>query len=48
MRRLASFDGEQISAGSSLGLYLFDRVDDKRFRQIVLLFLLFSGIVLMT
>ncbi len=32
--------------GTWLGLKLFDRIDDKRFRQVVLLFLLLSGAVL--
>lgn len=36
-----------VLVGTALGLYLFDSVDDRRFRQIVLLFLLISGMVLM-
>jgi len=33
--------------GTWLGLQLFDRIDDKRFRQVVLLFLLISGATLL-
>ena len=35
-----------VAAGTWLGLQLFHCIDDKRFQQIVLLFLLFSGITL--
>lgn len=35
-----------VVVGTWLGLQLFHRVDDKRFRQIVLVFLLFSGVTL--
>lgn len=35
-----------VVVGTWLGLQLFHRVDDKRFRQIVLLFLLISGVTL--
>ena len=35
-----------VAIGTWLGLHLFNRVDDKRFRQIVLVFLLFSGVSL--
>ncbi len=36
-----------VVAGTWLGLRLFNRIDDTRFRQIVLLFLLLSGAILM-
>jgi uncharacterized membrane protein YfcA len=35
-----------VIAGTSLGLWLFERVDDGKFRQLILLFLLFSGATL--
>jgi uncharacterized protein len=35
-----------VAVGTWLGLRLFNRIDDKRFRQIVLVFLLFSGVSL--
>jgi uncharacterized membrane protein YfcA len=35
-----------VVAGTSLGLWLFERVDDGKFRQLVLLFLLISGATL--
>lgn len=35
-----------VAIGTWLGLQLFNRIDDKRFRQIVLFFLLFSGVTL--
>lgn len=35
-----------VILGTWLGLHFFDRIDDKRFRQIVLLFLLISGATL--
>lgn len=35
-----------VLIGTWLGLQLFDRIDDARFRQVVLLFLLLSGTVL--
>jgi uncharacterized protein len=35
-----------VIAGTSLGLWLFERVDDGKFRQLVLLFLLVSGATL--
>lgn len=35
-----------VAIGTWLGLRLFHRIDDKRFRQIVLFFLLFSGVTL--
>lgn len=35
-----------VAIGTWLGLQLFHRIDDKRFRQIVLLFLLLSGLTL--
>lgn len=35
-----------VAVGTWLGLQLFHRIDDKRFRQIVLVFLLISGITL--
>jgi uncharacterized protein len=36
-----------VIVGTWLGLQFFDRIDDKKFRQIVLLFLLISGATLM-
>lgn len=35
-----------VVLGTWLGLHLFNRVDDKRFRKVVLLFLLISGAIL--
>jgi uncharacterized protein len=35
-----------VVLGTWLGLKFFDRIDDKRFRQVVLLFLLISGAIL--
>lgn len=35
-----------VILGTWLGLHFFDRIDDKRFRQVVLLFLLVSGATL--
>jgi uncharacterized membrane protein YfcA len=32
-----------VVAGTLLGLWLFERVDDGKFRRLVLLFLLISG-----
>ena len=37
-----------VIAGTWLGLKLFDRIDDAKFRRLVLLFLLVSGVTLMT
>jgi uncharacterized membrane protein YfcA len=36
-----------VVLGTWLGLQLFNRIDDKRFRQVVLLFLLVSGATLL-
>jgi uncharacterized protein len=36
-----------VALGTWLGLQLFNRIDDKRFRQVVLLFLLISGATLL-
>lgn len=36
-----------VAIGTWLGLQLFDRIDDTRFRQVVLIFLLISGATLM-
>ncbi len=36
-----------VTAGTWLGLHLFDRIDDSRFRQVILSFLLLSGATLM-
>ena len=35
-----------VILGTWLGLHFFDRIDDKRFRQVVLFFLLISGVTL--
>ena len=36
-----------VIAGTWLGLKLFDRIDEAKFRRLVLLYLLFSGVTLM-
>jgi len=38
---------DQRAGGTWLGLQLFDRIDDTKFRRLVLFFLLVSGITLM-
>jgi uncharacterized membrane protein YfcA len=35
-----------VVAGTWLGLRLFDRIDDTKFRRVVLIFLLISGVTL--
>ena len=35
-----------VVAGTWLGLRLFDRIDDTKFRRVVLIFLLISGVAL--